>query len=41
MILTGKKLFMYKLNKAKDFVLMFAITTATVFFFMFAFIMFC
>lgn len=41
MILTGKKLFMYKLNKVKDFVLMFAITTATVFFFVFVFAMFC
>ena len=41
MILSGKKLFIYKLNKIKDFITMFAITSATVFFFMYAFITFC
>lgn len=41
MILSGKKLFMYRLNKIKNAVLMFSIGFATALFMMCTFFAFC
>ena len=41
MILSGKKLIIYKLNQIKNFMIMLFMTLATVTFFMLAFIVFC